>query len=126
MRVYENVLTNANYWRDKAKETKTERDSELCETVAHELYQVAMDLEKTAEVNPPAGGLIAKIRELQKTIEEYESDTFSASASKLTKEEAERMTETLIVRTIQRLIDTETMDGLMLQSELDEIRPEEE
>ena len=52
MKVYRDALTNAQYWRDKAKEAKTERDTELCETVAHELYHVVADMENTEEINP--------------------------------------------------------------------------
>lgn len=66
--------------------------------------------------------LEAKYRELVKTIKEYESDTFSSEAMELTDKEAEKIARAFIIRDIQARIDTDTMDGLMIGEELDEIR----
>ncbi len=67
-----------------------------------------------------------KIVELLDTVREYESDTFSASASELTDDEAFTITIELTNYALQRLIDTDTLDGVRLSEELDNIRPEEE
>lgn len=67
-----------------------------------------------------------KVEELHKTVREYESDTFSASASELTDGEALTITANLIKYALQRLIDTDTMDGVRLSEELENIRPDED
>lgn len=64
--------------------------------------------------------------ELITTIHEYESDTFSASANKLTKNEAELIAIEFVIRDIARRINTETMDGVMISEELENLRGEEE
>lgn len=51
-------------------------------------------------------------------IEEYESDTFSASGSQITHEEATRIADTLIQMWMDRHID-----GVILDELLDDIRP---
>lgn len=63
-----------------------------------------------------------KYKELVQTIHEYESDTFSASGFELKKSEAEKIASILICSAIQSLIDTDTMDGVMLDETLFEIR----
>lgn len=67
-----------------------------------------------------------KVEELHKTVKEYESDTFSASASELTEAEALTITANLIKYALQGLIDTDTMDGVRLSEELENIRPDED
>lgn len=67
-----------------------------------------------------------KVLELLATVAEYESDTFSASASKLTEEEADTITIALISHALQRLIDTDTLDGVRLSEELENIREDED
>lgn len=67
-----------------------------------------------------------KVEELHKSVKEYESDTFSASASELTDAEALTITANIIKWQLQRLIDTETMDGVLLSEELENIRPDED
>lgn len=65
---------------------------------------------------------IEKYMELVKSIQEYESDTFSATASKLTKKEANHIANLLVCHAIQDLIDTDTMDGVRLSEELEDLR----
>jgi hypothetical protein len=60
--------------------------------------------------------------ELVKTIAEYESDTFSSEASEITQAEAEQVAFELVRRDIQARIDTDTMDGVDISEELEEIR----
>lgn len=67
-------------------------------------------------------GLAPKIAELRDMIAEYESDTFSASSSEVTEEEIDTIAEILISNAIQKMIDTETLDGVRLSAELEEIR----
>ena len=67
-----------------------------------------------------------KVVELLDTVKQYESDTFSASASGLTDDEAFTITAELINHALQQLIDTDTLDGVRLAEELDNIRPDEE
>ncbi len=59
---------------------------------------------------------------LAKSIKTYESDTFSASGSKITKWESEQIAETLVVRAIQQMINTDTMDGCDITDELISLR----
>lgn len=63
-----------------------------------------------------------KYKELVETIAEYESDTFSASGFELKKSEAKELASILICSVIQSLIDTETMDGILLDETLFAIR----
>lgn len=63
----------------------------------------------------------AQMKTLVKTIREYESDTFSATATKLKKREAEQIAAALASRAIQELIDGETLDGITLSEELEMI-----
>ena len=63
--------------------------------------------------------------ELVKTINEYESDTFSASGSEITISEAIQIADNLVCHKIQGMIDTHTLDGVMIDEELDTIREEE-
>lgn len=63
--------------------------------------------------------------DLNRTVVEYESDTFSASACKLTGEESDKITEELVVYALKQLIDLDTLDGVRLSEELENIRPEE-
>lgn len=63
-----------------------------------------------------------KVEELLKTVQEYESDTFSATGSELTEEEAIIITVALIEHATQQLIDTDTLDGVRLAEELENIR----
>ena len=62
------------------------------------------------------------IIELHETVKEYESDTFSASASQLTEDEVIDITASLISSSIRALIDCDTLDGIRLTSELEYIR----
>lgn len=62
--------------------------------------------------------------ELIVTIYSYESDTFSAEASKLTRSEAIKIAQRLIVPKIRGLIDCDTMDGVAISEELEDIRDE--
>lgn len=68
--------------------------------------------------------LTAKAGELLAAVKEYESDTFSASARHLTDDEAEAITAALIGHAIQQLIDTDTLDGVRLTEELENVRSE--
>lgn len=63
-----------------------------------------------------------KFNELLNIIAEYESDTFSAIGSRLTIEEAEEVAYKLLIPSINRLIEGDTMDGLMITEVLEEIR----
>lgn len=60
--------------------------------------------------------------ELVKEIMNYESDTFSSSEYKLKKHEAEKIAEAFIVSDIEDRISTDTMDGVMIEEELTNIR----
>jgi len=55
---------------------------------------------------------------LVETIKEYESDTFSASRSKLKASEALKIASSLVCHKIQGLIDGHTLDGLIIDEEL--------
>lgn len=55
-------------------------------------------------------------------IMEYESDTFSASGSKLKRTEAVKIAEAFTLEDMQARIDTDTMDGEMITNVLEEIR----
>jgi hypothetical protein len=63
-----------------------------------------------------------KFDELVKSIMEYESDTFSAERSEITLDEAIEIADKFVCHKIQGLIDTHTMDGVMIDEELAEIR----
>lgn len=63
-----------------------------------------------------------KFGELVDEIAKYESDTFSASQSKLKRSEAFRIAEKMVLEDIQARIDTDTMDGCMISEELENIR----
>lgn len=67
-------------------------------------------------------GIEHRVQSLFYTVREYESDTFSASAEKLTEEEAIDITVSLIEHAIEKLIDLETLDGVRLAEELENIR----
>lgn len=68
--------------------------------------------------------VIAKYLELCEEIRKYESDTFSASSSRIKRSEAKQIADILVVEAIQALIDTDTMDGCRLSEELENIRPD--
>lgn len=70
-------------------------------------------------------GVRKKIYTLLDTVSEYEADTFSASASNLTKQEAGLITIALIDHALTELIELETLDGVRLTEELDNIREDE-
>lgn len=63
-----------------------------------------------------------KVVELLGEVIGYESDTFSASATELTDSEATKITTELITYALQQLIDTDTLDGVRLSEELENIR----
>ncbi len=63
-----------------------------------------------------------KYKELVSEIREYESDTFSASAQEITATEAREVAKQFIIEDIQARIDTDTMDGVMIQEVLNDIR----
>lgn len=63
-----------------------------------------------------------KFNELIESILDYESDTFSASSSKITEQEAYTIAERFILEDITKRIDTDTVDGVMLSEELENIR----
>lgn len=67
-----------------------------------------------------------QIAELVKTIKEYESDTFSASGSEITDEEATRIAYGLVSKGIQDFIDLETLDGVIISSLLSDERGEDD
>lgn len=66
--------------------------------------------------------VVKKFLELVKTIKEYESDTFSASAVGLKRSEALRMASAIACHALQELIDCDTLDGVRLTEELENIR----
>ena len=66
--------------------------------------------------------VIKKFLELVETIRTYESDTFSAEASKLTRSEALKIASNLVCHKIQGMIETHTMDGDIISQELEIIR----
>ncbi len=66
--------------------------------------------------------MLLKYHELIDVVREYESDTFSASGSKLKRGEAKKIAEKLVVEDIQSRIDMERMDGLDITDLLEEIR----
>jgi hypothetical protein len=64
--------------------------------------------------------------ELNRTVVEYESDTFSASAAGLKGEESDKITEEIAAHALKQLVDLETLDGLRLSDELENIRQEKD
>lgn len=56
------------------------------------------------------------------TIKDYESDTFSASGSSITDEEATQIALRFILGHIDGLVEARTMDGVMLSDALSDIR----
>lgn len=77
-------------------------------------------------VNDLHNALYKKVNELVDEILQYESDTFSSDASELTPAEAEKIAFAFILQDMQERIDTNTMDGVMITEELENIRPETE
>lgn len=77
-------------------------------------------------VNDLYNALYKKFNHLVDDILNYESDTFSSDGSELTPAEAEKIAFAFILRDIEKRIATETMDGGMIDEELDNIRPKEE
>lgn len=59
---------------------------------------------------------------LYETIRDYESDTFSARAEKITKEEITDIVAVLVNHALRQLSDCETLDGVRLAEELEIIR----
>lgn len=55
-------------------------------------------------------------------IRKYESDTFSASAERITQLEAERIAARLVKNDINDRIATNTMDGVDIMEELNDLR----
>lgn len=66
-----------------------------------------------------------EIQALYETVRDYESDTFSASASKLTEGEAQDITVALINYALRQLSDCDTLDGVRLTEELENLRDDE-
>jgi len=64
--------------------------------------------------------------ELVEYVADYESDTFSASGEELTKEEAVKIATTLVENNIQNMLDGMRLDGVMISSILEDLRPEAE
>ena len=64
----------------------------------------------------------SKLSELYKTVQDYESDTFSATGSRMTSKECADIVERLVIHDIQDLIDLETLDGVRLDDLLSGIR----
>lgn len=73
-------------------------------------------------MNKDLEAIQGKYYELVEAIQEYESDTFSASGSGITEKEACKIASIFICRDIQRRTDTQTMDGVMIGEELSELR----
>lgn len=66
--------------------------------------------------------VLSKFCELIKTVREYESDTFSAEESKLTDAEALKITQSLVLRALDSLIELDELDGVIISEELENIR----
>ena len=77
-------------------------------------------------LNDLYNALSKKFNYLVDEILKYESDTFSSEASELTAHEAEQIAIAFILHDIEQRIDTNTMDGVMISEELENIRPEKE
>lgn len=75
-------------------------------------------------VNDLYNALYKKVNELVDEILKYESDTFSSEASELTPAEAEKIAFAFILQDVQERIDTDTMGGVMISEELENIRSE--
>lgn len=71
-----------------------------------------------------------KEAELQKNIYEYESDTFSAKGSRITKLEAKEISRRVLVDVMNDLIDNQRsicyLDGVAIMQRLNELRHPEE
>lgn len=70
----------------------------------------------------PVPALIAMYIELLETVREYESDTFSAPAQKLTRSEAEEITIALIGGSVQNMVNCVSLDGERISDLLESIR----
>lgn len=73
-------------------------------------------------VNDLYNALYKQVNNLVDEILNYESDTFSSDASEITSQEAEKVALALILRDIENRVSTNTMDGVMIDSELYELR----
>lgn len=70
-------------------------------------------------------GVKHEVIALAETVRDYESDTFSASAEKLTQAEVIDITIALINHALREMSDTNTLDGVRLTEELAEIREQD-
>ena len=68
----------------------------------------------------------AKIAELYRTVQDYESDTFSATGSRMTSKECAAVVEQLIIVALQELIDCDSLDGVRLSEILGDMRGDNE
>lgn len=82
-------------------------------------WQYARDIINYMTTKVP---IIAKFTELKNTIKKYESDTFSASAEKITDLEAIEITDRMIIKDIQSRIDLDNMDGIEIAEALEDLR----
>lgn len=73
-------------------------------------------------VNDLYVALYKQVNHLVDEILTYESDTFSSEASEITPSEAEKIAMIFILKDIENRIDTNTMDGCMIDNELYELR----
>lgn len=71
-------------------------------------------------------GINHEVQALAETVRDYESDTFSASAEKLTSDEVNSITIALINHALRELSDCNTLDGVRLSEELAELRETED
>ena len=76
-------------------------------------------------VNDLYNPLNKKFNLLVDEILDYESDTFSSEASKLTPAEAEQIAIALILEDMQFRIDLDSMDGVCITNQLEAIREPE-
>lgn len=77
-------------------------------------------------INNIVEGTEHEMQALYETVRDYESDTFSASASKLTPSEIVQITCALINHALREMSDTNTLDGVRLTEELENIREDGE
>lgn len=66
--------------------------------------------------------LLLKYHALVDAIMEYESDTFTASGMFLKKKEAKQIARKLVIEDIQKRLDGDTLDGIIISELLSEIR----
>ena len=77
------------------------------------------------QIQPVLDAVEHEIKVLYETVRDYESDTFSASGSKLTGEELVDIVVRLINHAVHEMSECNTLDGCRLTEELADIRDEE-